>query len=174
MKQLNSFLKGRYGKSLDGRPRFRLVWSADQHERRLGTFNDFHGEIFIRQVREVRKVKKYHWLNPPCWVLEYLEEGECLALDIKSGYEPLFAFQENDGSNIRPEQQFLEAIIWGSRNPTRKPIVSQEDLDKKDESKVDEIMGEEPLGGLLKYGDAISFGGIKPYEQLHSSKPVSK
>ena len=69
---LNKRLKERYGRLLDGRGRFRLAWSDDQQEYRFGLFRNFYGHIIIREAEKVRLVKKYDYINPPCWVLEKL------------------------------------------------------------------------------------------------------
>src|SRR5262245_39183754 len=58
---------------LDGRPIYRIVWSDTQLEMRRGKYSEFYGDhIFIREVEEVREVKKYWYYIKPCWVFEKL------------------------------------------------------------------------------------------------------
>jgi len=126
IKYLNEKLEER-GKSLDGRQIWRLVWSTSQREKRRGKFSDFYGNIFLREVEQVREVPKY-WNNPNRWVLERLcylppnasihrevlsQTGE---LDIFSPvtngtYEPIYFFQDGLGNPLPVTQAALEAIL---------------------------------------------------------------
>jgi len=73
-------------------PRFRVVHSDDQLEKRYGTFSAYAGDIFLREETGIREIPKYPWLDNQ-WVLERLfpnihqdvYEGNCT-------YEPLWAY----------------------------------------------------------------------------------
>jgi hypothetical protein len=115
------------GRSLDGRPIWRISWSTSQREKRLGKFSDFYGSIFLREVQEVREVPKY-WHNPDRWVLERLcflppnaaihrEIVAQLDLDItkptvNGSYEPIYFFQDKQGRELPVTEWALEAVMY--------------------------------------------------------------
>ena len=168
MKELNSYLKNKYGIDDTGLSKYRLSWSAEV-ERRLGTFNDFHGDIFVRRVKEVREVPRYSWIIPPCWVLEFINYGEAPELGLRATYEMLFAFREDDGKRIQPNREFCNAIIWASRNPNSRPLLTEEMVEKRDRARIREILGEGSIADMLKYGDGVAFGGVKHYGESNGS-----
>lgn len=123
------------GRSLDGRPVWRLTWSSSQKEVRRGKFSDFYGKIFLREVEEVREVPKY-WNSPDRWVLERLcflpptapIHREVLAtknLDIteptRNGtYEPIYFFQDKNDNPLPVTEWALEAVMHSLEFGTRK------------------------------------------------------
>jgi hypothetical protein len=125
-RRLNTKLEER-GRTLDGRPIWRLTWSTSQREKRKGKFSDYYGNIFLREVEQVREVPKY-WNNPNRWVLERLcflppnasIHREVLSqtsdLDIFSPtmngtYEPIYFFQDGLGNPLPVTQSALDAIM---------------------------------------------------------------
>lgn len=114
------------GRSLDGRPIWRISWSSSQREKRLGNFSDFYGSIFLRETKEIREVPKY-WNNPDRWVLERLTflppnasiHREIVAqcdLDITSptlngSYEPIYFFQDKHSNPLPVTEWALEAVM---------------------------------------------------------------
>jgi len=115
------------GKSLDGRPIWRISWSTSQREKRVGEFSDFYGNIFLRKQREVRDVPKY-WNSPDRWVLERLTFlppdasihreliSQTSSLDIfapvKNGtYEPIYFFQDGRGNPLPVTEWALDAVM---------------------------------------------------------------
>lgn len=124
---LNKKLADR-GRSLDGRPIWRIVWSTSQREMRRGKFSDYYGTIFLREVEEVRSVPKY-WYNPDRWVLERLTflppnaaiHKELLSqtstLDIQAPvyngtYEPIYVFEDKDKNPLPLVEFVLDAIMF--------------------------------------------------------------
>ena len=123
---LNKKLADR-GRSLDGRPIWRIVWSTSQREMRRGKFSDYYGKIFLREVEEVRNVPKY-WYNPDRWVLERLTFlppnaaihkellSQTSSLDIQTPvyngtYEPIYVFEDKDKNPLPLHELVLEAIM---------------------------------------------------------------
>jgi hypothetical protein len=116
---------------LDGRPIYRIVWSADLLEKRRGTYTDWYGHILIRQeYQAVREVKKYWYINPPCWVLEKLVfvKGNQALKDITSelveahngSYEPVYSFRDKDEVPLPVSRTVVELILKTLHNPTKK------------------------------------------------------
>lgn len=115
------------GRSLDGRPIWRIVWAPEQLERRLGTFCDFYGPVFLRERREVREVPKY-WYVGPCWVLErltFIPPGSPILSEIRSSgsivdphtpvvngsYEPVYVFQDGNRNPLPVTEVVIDAIF---------------------------------------------------------------
>jgi|TARA_B110000263_G_C15290356_1_gene502951 hypothetical protein len=111
---MNVRLKELFGRDIAGRPNFRLVWSENEFETRIGNFEDWSpsGDIFLRSFKGARTVPKYQ--VEPCWTLErlYNNEGNPELLD-KISYEPLWHFQQLDkeGNQLRPVWRAVELIM---------------------------------------------------------------
>lgn len=113
---LNTRLETLFGKYLDGRPMYRIVFSEDQFEKREGEFEDRTPEGFlIRVVKEIREVPKYRqWVNPPCFILERLiEVPEMFTTELttKTSYEPLWTFRDTLNQPLRPTWPAIRLVI---------------------------------------------------------------
>lgn len=133
--EINKKLVEKYGCDLYNNPKFRIVWTSSQTEKRKGTFNEFYGSIFVRQVTGIREVPKYPFAKER-WVLEgispnpYSEE-----VDSKLSYEPLWVFQDKDGNFLMPVWRAIELIIYSLQNPEK---LTPGQMDAKDEEKFKE------------------------------------
>jgi len=113
---INRQLLEHYGmESSVNEPMFRVVFSDDQREMRLGDYNDFTPSgMFIRSVREVREVPKYQWIKAR-WVLEHLcvvPEVNMIELPTtKLSYEPLWIFENQSGDYLPPRYDAAKIII---------------------------------------------------------------
>jgi hypothetical protein len=129
----------RRGKSIDGRTILRIVWTADQFEKRVGTFSDWYGDIFLREYTAMKEVPKYWYITPPCWILERLTfldpkaaiHRELIAqkdvdLDIykptlNGTYEPLYAFRNaRTGQPLEVNDRVVDMILHKLMNPVQK------------------------------------------------------
>lgn len=119
---LNQRLMDRLGKELDGRPRYRIVWANDQIEVRIGVFDEFYGQLFIRQYRGAKEVPKYALPQMrDCWVLErliYYPNPELPAAS-NGSYEPLHFFRDRNGEPYRPFWKAVEFLIYSILNPAK-------------------------------------------------------
>lgn len=132
---LNRKLEER-GRSLDGRPIWRLVWSTDLREKRLGEFHDFYGDIYLRTTKCVKEVPKY-WYAKDRWVLERLtflppnaaihkELIGQVELDItkptmNGSYEPIYVFQDKDQNPLEVTEWAIEAVLQAlEKGPEKK------------------------------------------------------
>ena len=115
---------------LDGRPIYRVVWSADQLEMRRGWIKEFYGHIFIREYFGVQEVKKYWYFKHPCWTLEKLifaANEEALKsmieefVESRNGiYEPVFTFIDKDSKPLPVPMELVEAILDTLHNPRKR------------------------------------------------------
>lgn len=154
---INSSLHQQF-RVLDGRPIYRLVWSDDQYEVRKGKFSDYYGKIFIREVTAVRRIKKYWYMEEPCWVLEKLtfiasraalkEICEELVESGNGSYETIYAFQD------RPVAlEVVEFILHALHNPKKIDKNAVEAMEKyEDEQEVkyfEDQLGEDERSPLF-------------------------
>lgn len=160
---INQFLRDTYGIDTDDSlPIFRVVWSEDQFEKRLTKFNDDGIELL---TPEVRTVPKYSYLKD-VYVLERrvlvpeINREELAGL--QKSYEPLWNFQQEDGTPIPPTIQGCKMIIdivyaaLGKKNLSKYKdpmdgLTSQEayELNKQRIDKIQEEL----------FGDESSLGG---------------
>lgn len=115
IKILNNYLSN-FGKcdNSDG-PLFRLVWSDEQFEHREGTFREFSGPLFIREVTGVKLVSKYPYLKER-WILERWIPGVyCYNKEIPlsqwGSYEPIYVFESNKREYLSPNLKVIEVLI---------------------------------------------------------------
>jgi hypothetical protein len=125
---INERLKNKFGLVLD-KPRYRLVWSTSQLEKRFGIFNDFYGDILVRSKAEVREVPKYP-AYPDRWVLEVVSPAIGTDVANHNGYEPLFVF-DNDGKFLDPAWRAIEFILGRVNAPIVKSPSDIEDDEQK-------------------------------------------
>lgn len=95
---------------------WRIVWSEDQFEHRLGDYEDFSpAGIYLRTVREVRWVPKYRQWIKQRYVLERL-----VAIPVtnmpelpasKTSYEPIWVFQTTSGVYLPPRIDACKLIV---------------------------------------------------------------
>lgn len=109
---LNQRLIDHYGiETASRRPIFRIVWADDQVEKRMMDTLDSGIQLLYPVVREV---KKYGYLRD-VYVLERLVEvpefqQEELA-DVKTSYEPVWAFKNERGEPVPPIWEPVKFIV---------------------------------------------------------------
>ena len=98
-----------------GDPIWRVVFSEDQFEKRLGTYDDYSGNIYLRTVTEVRLVPKYRQWIQKKYVLERLVVVPELNMPelpaTKLSYEPIWVFEDINGNYLPPKWEAAKFII---------------------------------------------------------------
>lgn len=99
-------------------PNWRVVWSNDQFEHRLGTYDDYadtEQKIWLRQVTEIRYVPKYRQWIPNKFVLERLlpvpDVNAQDLPDVKLSYEPIYVFEDKDGNPLPPKFEACKFVV---------------------------------------------------------------
>ena len=114
---INTFLIDQFGiDTVTGQPIWRVVWSEDQFEKRLGTYSDYTTNgLFIREITEVREVPKYRQWITEKYVLERLVViPEINKNDLPTtnlSYEPIFIFEDNNGNYLPPRVDVAKLIV---------------------------------------------------------------
>lgn len=114
---INLQLKELFGiDTVTGLQMWRVVFSEDQFEKRLGTYSDYTREgIYLRTVTEVREVPKYRQWIQAKYVLERLTiVPEINAEELpnqKLSYEPMYVFEDFKGEPLPPRVDVCGIII---------------------------------------------------------------
>lgn len=116
--EINKVLKTKFGTTLDGRSKWRLIWSEseDALEHRKGVFNRFNDlnfESFKREEAGIFKEKKYPWIGDR-YLLEELvyQPSPDLPDTLKGHYELVYITQDGKGNYLPPKLEVYEAIIY--------------------------------------------------------------
>ena len=175
IEDLNTRLVEHFGISTDtSEPIWRIVWSDDQFEKRLGVYDDITPNgIYLRTVKEVRLVPKYRQWIQSKFILERLVAVPDMNIEelptVRLSYEPIWTFQDANENFLPPKWDAIKFIIdtiyaaqYGTHN-LKKYIddeASQEMAIDKKNKEVDSIM--EHL-----WGDQSAFSdGIKSKETV--------
>tara|TARA_R110000868_G_scaffold16913_7_gene74964 strand:- start:928 stop:1479 length:552 start_codon:yes stop_codon:yes gene_type:complete len=170
---INHRLIEKYGRDIaTNEPRFRVVWTSTQLEKRYGEFEVFsEGGIFLREEKGVREEPKYLPEYPDMWVLEQLVEtagNPYLEMVVKWSYEPLWIFgaANSDRTPIwRAVDLLVRNRLHGDPNLVH---LSPSDLIRAEEAKmakekqnIKDMLSDETtdISFALKHGTAVTVGG---------------
>jgi len=159
---LNEHLVNHFGiDSISGIPIWRIVWSEDQIEKRLGTYDDITpGGLYLRTVTEVREVPKYRQWIQEKYVLERLvvipEYNENDLPATRVSYEPIWVFEDKKGNYLPPKFEAAKFVIdtiysvQYSNHSLTKYVDPENTLEKEVEAKrkrvdgiIEELFGEQ-------------------------------
>ncbi len=117
----NNRLRDLFGLYYDGHPLYRLVWSDSQIEKRFGTWQEWAGDIFIREFTGIKEVPKYPYAAAR-WILER-REGHIPNPELPEQicYEPKWVFENEEGP-VDPEWWAIEHIIHAINNPRKRSL----------------------------------------------------
>lgn len=116
---INDKLELYYGREIDGRPRYRVVWSTTQIEKRIGEFNEFYGNIFLRTFKGIKDVPKYPY-DQDRWVIEklfYVKNDEIIS-EKPGSYEPFYIFKGPQGEFLPLNWKVVDfAVSYAESKP---------------------------------------------------------
>lgn len=101
-----------YGRELDGRPRYRVVWSTNQLEKRKGEFNEFYGSIYLRTFYGVKEVPKYPF-DRDRWIVEklfYINNPELFS-NRPGSYEPVYVLKGPNGEFLPLNWRAVDMVV---------------------------------------------------------------
>lgn len=117
IKSINSQLRELFGiDTVTGKEMYRVSFSEDQLEKRLGTYNDYTREgIYLRTVTEVREVPKYRqWIHAK-YILERLTIVPYINADDlptnQLSYECIYVFENFKGEALPPRVDVCKILI---------------------------------------------------------------
>jgi hypothetical protein len=126
LKRLNDYLEDYF-------PHFRIVWNADQFEHRFGTFIK-HEPIYSR-VTEIRKVPKYNWLTPHCYILETKAVAMIPEIKDHNGWDIAFPFIDMNGDAAFPDMESVQFMMNELVNHNKKRTLKDEKAAEEAEQK---------------------------------------
>jgi len=163
--------------TVTGLPIWKIVWSEDQFEKRLGTYDDFsRSGLYLRTVTEVREVPKYRQWIKEKWVLERLVivpvNNEKDLPTSKLSYEPIWVFQDGNGHSLPPRIDVCKLVIdtvyaamgKSSLAKYKDPYGDAEqglEVKKKEvDQLVEKLFGDESgLHGAIVHGEGVGYTG---------------
>lgn len=157
------------GTNLLGQPLYRIIWSDNELEKRIGTFKDYFGGIFIREVREARLVPKYNYISER-WVLErWIPPELCYNPELPDSqwgsFEPIYVFQDKYGKALPFSERVVHFIINLAEKQTKiTPEERKAEYDAKEEKEIQEYIESleiSPITNALHMKEAIGYQGPK-------------
>ena len=163
---------------LTDKPLFKLVWSNDERELRIGTYNtfDIHGN-FIKQETKPENSLKYSWIKER-WILEQWAPPEvCLNPElpdsINGSFEPIYVFEDKFGRALPLNGRVVEIIINRIMQPSTSEMFKRslyknqkEQKEAEQDKLVESILSDEgPLVSQFHDGTAIIMPGQNPFQK---------
>lgn len=166
------------GRSLDGRPIWRVSFAPEQKEKRIGEFTDWYANvIIIRVVRELRETAKYPYA-PPCYVLERLtfldskalEKAKQELIEVTQGtYEPVHFFMDGNCNPLPVSWPVVDHIMWVLHHGPDRPKTNRSEA--LEQQQIDEVAELEAQFGEV--GRSSLFTGEIPAVVYDSTKQKS-
>jgi hypothetical protein len=166
IESINKKLLEEFGTEFGKSPRFRVVWSEDQYEKRLTSFTDEGFELLAPEVRELPKYKQ--WIREK-FILERLVPivGDT-DLVTKVSYEPAWVFQDKNGNYLPPffdgcklvVESLMEKMGHKGHAKYKDPNVSKEERLEQIKKVEAELFGNESdVTDALAYGTGVVVPG---------------
>lgn len=162
IEEINKKLKEEFGCEFGDSPRFRVVFSEDQYEKRWTNYTNEGFELIMPEVRLLPKYKQYIRER---FVLERLVPvvGET-DLTTKVSYEPAWVFQDKHGNYLPPFydgcKYVVESIFAAMHSSTKGYFAKYKDPNITEEARLAQIkkVEEELFGNETSTTDALAYG----------------
>ena len=167
IESINEKLLNDYGTEFGNAPKFRVVFSEDQYEKRFTDFTDEGLELIYPEVRLLPKYKQYIREK---YILERLVPviGETDLLT-KVSYEPAWVFQDKHGNYLPPFYEGCKHVIEslfsaidkaGTFTKYKDKNISVEERAAELKKVEDQLFGNETeVGDHLAYGTGVVVPG---------------
>lgn len=166
---INKALKEKYGLSIDGNQKYRVVWSEGLTEKRIGKVDYYTPSgIFIKSEDGIHEVKKYSYVIDR-YILEIYDPSFKKNIEIahSDGYEPLFVFDKK-GTYLKPYLWACEYLINATMNTRAgkrtESMDSREELSRQEKEQAEYFdfltqEGTSPLGSRFTNQEAVILPG---------------
>lgn len=161
---INEKLLADYGTEFGNAPRFRVVFSDDQYEKRMTDCTDEGFELVHPEVRLLPKYKQ--WIQEK-YILERLIPvvGET-DLVTKTSYEPAWVFQDKNGKYLPPFYEGCKHVIESMLSMMNKANTHTRYKDKN-------VSPEERLAHIEKIEEELFGNETNLTDDLHTGAGVS-
>lgn len=159
---INKKLKELYGTALDRTPKYRVVWSEDLIEKRIGRIDKYTANgIYLGSEDGIHEVKKYSYIKDR-YILETYDPAFKANQELarSDGYEPIFVFDKR-GEYLKPYLWACEFIINAILN--RSNVKRTEKMDESDDRALMDLEQAE-------YFDFLTQEGTSPLGSRFSNK----
>lgn len=138
--------------TVSGNPIWRIVFSEDQFENRLGTYSDYtESGIYLRTVTEVRYVPKYRQWIQERFVLERLtiipEINSDELPSTRLSYEPIYVFENGKGDYLPPKIEVarivIDSVYAAQGKSSMAKYLDDEDVEKRIDSLQEYLFADE-------------------------------
>ncbi len=162
---LNKRLIEHFGiETTSGDAMFRLVWSADQYEKRM---SEYTKEGFLLPFPMVVELPKYnHYVQPPTYIIERLvivpEHQRKELAEIKKSYEPIWAFYDRSIQPLNPTWDSIKFVIdclYAALGKSSLNVYVPNEIDENTPEALDERakrIEKELFGNETDTGDALA------------------
>lgn len=161
VESINKQLLTAFGREFNGWPKFRVVWSEDQYEKRWTTHTNEGWPLLHPEVRELPKYKQYIHQK---YVLERLVPVTGTTdLTENISYEPAWVFQhKTDGTYLPPRFDACKFVIEAiysqiDKAGQHRKFIDPETTAEGRHNAINEVV-EMLTGDESSVGDAISHG----------------
>ena len=150
---------------------FKLIWSADERETRIGTFRTYVGDVFIREETRPESCLKYNYISER-WILEqWFSPSVCLNPELpfsrEGSFECIYVFEDSLGRplplNISAIQFIIQQCIRPGTSEMFKKSYAKSLKEAKEklsyEKDMDALQDEGPLVSQFHDGSAIILPG---------------
>lgn len=169
IEEINKKLLENFGTEFGQSPRFRVVFSEDQYEKRMTDTTDEGFELLYPEVRELPKYKQ--WIHAK-YILERLipVHGET-DLVTKVSYEPAWVFQDKHGNYLPPFyegcvhiiESMFELIGQKGHAKYKDPNITLEARMEQIKQVEKDLFGDESnMTDDLHSGSGVSFANLDP------------
>jgi hypothetical protein len=177
IEEINRKLALEFGRDvLSNMPRFRVVFSEDQFEKRLTDYSDSGLFLTTPQVRLLPKYKQ--WITAKYILERYVEvQGETDLVE-RHSYEPAWVFQDKLGRYLPPFYEGCKLIIESmySRIAGANSFAKYKDENATKEGRLAEIekVERELFGNETEVGDHLAYGTGVSFAQDSGRHPLDR
>ena len=110
-KIFNKRLSDIYGLSIDGKPKYRLIWTENTFEKRHGTFSKFYGPLWLGEHTGIELAKKYSFLLNRFVLERYAPEATRNPEIDSDGYECFYVFHDKDRNYLPLREDMINFAV---------------------------------------------------------------
>jgi hypothetical protein len=179
VKRINKYLVSTYGSALDGKPKFRVVFSNDLFEVRRGHFERYtEGGIYLGSHEGIQRAPKYTYIRDKHLLEVYTRAfpqvfGRSIVHAsgiVKDGdyYEPLRVFKTKDNKYLPPNQDVCKIICDAFIE-----LINRPEIQRITEGQVNAMSEESLLKETAKFFDILSQDDSDILSALRDKEGVS-
>lgn len=163
VESINEKLLLYYGREIDGRQRYRVVWSTTQLETRVGEFNEFYGSIFLRTFTGIKEVPKYPY-DKDRWIVErlfYVKNHEIIA-EKPGSYEPIYVLKGPSGEFLPLNWKVVDLVVsYADKKPvgiklTESDFIAMEEEERNSDTRYfEEVLEDQGRSSLFAFENSV-------------------